>query len=88
MSLLTLAKIKYEFQQVTTPDSNGQSSAKRPKKEDYLEIGESPLKNIVEGRSIYIGQRDSFFKYIANHKEDISNNLLPKFPQKTAERLT
>ena len=44
-----------------------------PKKEDFLEMNETkPIQNLVEGRSIYIGQRDSFFTYIANYKEDIS----------------
>ena len=46
-----------------------------------------PIQNLVEGRSIYIGQRDSFFTYIANYKEDISVMLLPKFPKVTADRV-
>ena len=92
MTLLHLAKIKYEFQQVNTPVSTGPGNAtfKVPRKEDYLEMSDSKeksLQNLVEGRSIYIGQRDSFFTYIANYKEDLSTQLLPKFPQKTAERV-
>ena len=89
MTLLYLAKIKYEFQQVTIPVSTGPGNVSQlPKKEDYLEMNEAkPIQNLVEGRSIYIGQRDSFFTYIANYKEDISVQLLPKFPQTTADRV-
>ena len=42
MTLLYLAKIKYEFQQVTIPVSTGPGNVSQlPKKEDYLEMNEA-----------------------------------------------
>ena len=32
----------------------------------------------VSGRSIYIGERDAFFKYIAKNHVDIEAQLVPK----------
>ena len=63
MNLLSLANIRYELQQVATPDvdyGSGIAASASPEKEDYLEIPLDQLQRLkkrVSGRSIYIGDR-------------------------------
>lgn len=89
MTLLSLAKVRYEFQQVSTPvegtesDSGGQKgSGPMLMKEDYLEVPEDPSKSLrnkrISGRSIYMGDRDAFFKYISLNYTDIETQLVPQ----------
>ena len=89
MTLLSLAKVRYEFQHVSTPVEDepehelGVSQAQPSlRKEDFLEVPED-LKTIVRskrisGRSIYIGEREAFFKYISTTHADIEGQLVPK----------
>ena len=52
-------------------------------KEDYLEVPESlnRIKKRVSGRSIYMGDREAFFKYlstqIGSQKKSLEKKLLP-----------
>ena len=86
MTLLTLARVRFEFQQVSTPidapaddpessllmdHHNDQSQLQQttPNKEDYLQAPEDPKKLVramqsITGRSLYVGDREAFFKYI------------------------
>ncbi len=94
MTLLALAKVRYEMQQVSTPvnpspedehSSGVQASSPTMdlRKEDYLEVPEdngvlmSRTKRIC-GRSIYVGDRDAFFKYISTNYSDIEAQIAPK----------
>ena len=68
MTLLSLSKIRYEFQQVSTPvDVNSEGPTKQPNifKEDFLDVPEDPSNltrmRHLSGRSIYIGNREAFF---------------------------
>ena len=93
MTLLSLAKVRFEFQHVLTPEESGPEgelgvSQSQPelRKEDYLEVPED-LNSLVRskkisGRSIYLGDRDTFFKYISMTYTDIEANLVPKEQQK------
>jgi len=51
-------------------------------KEDFLDMPEDPAKVVrskrITGRSIYMGDRETFFKHIATHYTDIENQLVPK----------
>ena len=78
MTLLSIAKVRYEFQQVNTPEADPTEddlgkSATQLQKEDYLEVPEDPsrLSKRITGRSIYVGERDSFFKYITQNHTSI-----------------
>ena len=46
-------------------------------KEDYLEVPEDPSSasrnKRVSGRSIYLGDREAFFKYVATQHTDIQS---------------
>ena len=87
MTLLSLAKVRYEFQQVSTPvestesDSGGKNGPELMK-EDYLEVPEDPGKSLrnkrISARSIYMGDRDAFFKYISLNYTDIETQLVPQ----------
>ena len=56
---------------MATPEAdygNGTPAPECPEKEDYLDIPLdqlSKLKKRVSGRSIYIGDREAFFKYLS-----------------------
>ena len=88
MTLLSLAKVRYEFQQVSTPvegtesKSGGGGNAPKLMKENYLEVPENPSKSLrnkrISGRSIYMGDRDAFFKYISLNYTDIETQLVPQ----------
>ena len=88
MSLLAMAKIRYQFQQVSTPeddidDLKAGRGGHQPVvcKEDWLDIPEdlSKLKRAkrVTGRSVFIGERDSFFHHISTTYTDASSQLMP-----------
>ena len=89
MTLLTLAKVRYEFQQVATPveaahvDEGGVSQlTTQLHKENYLEVPDDPSqlarrKKPITGRSVYVGDREAFFKYISMNYEDIGPQLMP-----------
>ena len=77
MTLLSIAKVRYEFQQVSTPVPETALA-----KEEFLEVPDEASKlnrgKKISGRSIYVGDRDAFFKYIAANHTDIEEQLVPK----------
>ena len=82
MTLLSLAKVRYEFQQVSTPVETQDGTQNKPlQKEDYLEVPEDPSKSLkgkrISGRSLFMGDRDTFFKYISQNYTDIESQLVP-----------
>ena len=88
MTILKLANIPFEFQQVSTPidteeeDENELSDKTQLNKEDFLAVHQSPSNfakdKKITGRSIYIGNRDAFFQFIGQKDEEIKQQLMPK----------
>ena len=95
MTLLSLAKVRYEMQQVNTPvntsseDELGQESSAQAdmgsklRKEDYLEVPEETgvlmaRTKRISGRSIYLGDREAFFKFISTNYQEIESQLMPQ----------
>ena len=85
MTLLTIAKTRFEFQQVSTPLTSAeeaQSSEPQHRKEDFLLLPEDQgkllrSKKTITGRSIYIGERDAFLKHIATTYTGLEGQLVP-----------
>ena len=70
--MLMKAQIRYELVQVPTP-----TESETITKNDFV-FGESTFSNhIIDARSIYVGQRDSFFAFLADLKKENGVSLKP-----------